>query len=151
MEAQLVEQRSEWQVPGMQMGRLQRRPRVLVVEDDGDMRRLVAKVLERDGYEVHQMDDGVGLLSCIEATAWGEHSGCFDVIVSDVQMPDLTALEVLEALRYRDLPAPIVLMTAYGNDQTRSVARALGAAAVLDKPIDWHHLRAAVKRALALG
>ena len=91
--------------------------RVLLVEDDPEMRRLVAAVLAREGCEVTQARDGIGLLRRIEAELWSDSPQEFDVIVSDIQMPDLTAIEVLEALRYRDVSTPVVLMTAYGSEE----------------------------------
>jgi two-component system response regulator AtoC len=127
----------------------ERKTRVLLVEDDPDMRRLVAWELRKAGYQVIEGATGVGLLAGIECSTWSNPTDTFDVVVSDIQMPDLTALEVLECLRLRDHAAPIVLMTAYGNERTRNEARALGAVEILDKPLDWTRLRAAVERAVA--
>ena len=125
-----------------------RRPRLLVVEDDLDMRRLVSLMLEKDGYEVIQATNGVGLLAGMELSTWSAPGDYFDAIVSDIQMPDLTALDALAEVRDHRARVPVVLMTAYGGAQVRAKARALGAAAFLDKPIDWHELRLAVRRAI---
>jgi CheY-like chemotaxis protein len=118
-------------------------PRILLAEDDPDMRRLVAAMLRRDGYQVAQVSSGVSMLRRMPES--------FDAIVSDIQMPDLTALEVLEALRCRDITTPVVLMTAYGSDDARNEAEALGAFAVLDKPLDWSALRTTVRQAVLIG
>jgi CheY-like chemotaxis protein len=125
-----------------------RRPRLLVVEDDLDMRRLVSLMLEKDGYEVIQATNGVGLLAGMELSTWSDPGDYFDAIVSDIQMPDLTALDALAEVRDHRARVPVVLMTAYGGAQVRAKARALGVAAFLDKPIDWHELRVAVRRAI---
>jgi len=119
-----------------------RPPRILLAEDDPDMRGLVAWALRKDGYEVIEASDGVGLL--VEC-AMRAGDDALDMIISDVRMPDLTALEVLSALRCRDFPTPIVLITAYGDPRTRAEARALGAITVLDKPLDLTKLRATVR------
>ena len=128
-----------------------RKPRVLLAEDDPDMRRLVGWVLRRDGYEVAQVPNGMGLLSRVASANSSARDVPFDVILADVIMPDLTAFDVLEALRCRDIATPIVLMTAYGAARARVDAAALGAHDVLDKPLDWDRLRAAVREAVSLA
>jgi DNA-binding response OmpR family regulator len=130
------------------LGATARKPRILLVEDDTDMRRLVAAVLRRDGYEVVSVGTGIGMLRRV---GFADRDGGYDLIVSDIQLPDLTALEVLEGLRCRDIGIPVVLMTAYGSDDARADACTLGAFAVLDKPFDWETLRAVVRKAVALG
>lgn len=133
--------------PRLQRG--PRRARILLVEDDSDMRALVASVLREDGYEIVEADSGVAMLRHIECALWAddkrEH---FDVVLSDVQMPDLTALEVMEALRYRQIETPIILMTAYGNPRSHADSAALGAFALLEKPLDWVKLRTAIRAAV---
>src|SRR5262249_54544231 len=93
----------------------QRRPRILLVEDDEDLRRLVAQALGKAGYEVVEAGSGLGLLAGLECTIWGDRSEAFDVILADIQMPDLTALEALEASGSVGLDTAVVLMTAYGD------------------------------------
>jgi CheY-like chemotaxis protein len=146
MDAESLEQEVSRFPAGLHLA--ERKPRVLLVEDDVDMRRLVAAVLRKDGCEVIEVDSGVAMLRRIESTIWRSAADYFDVIVSDIQMPDVTALEVLRNLRCRNITTPVILMTAYGNDHARNDARALGAVALLDKPLDWKQLRAAVRRAV---
>jgi CheY-like chemotaxis protein len=128
-------------IPGMRVAGMA--PRILLAEDDPDMRRLVAATLRRDGYQVVAVSSGVAMLRRMPED--------FDAIVSDIQMPDLTALEVLEALRCREIATPVVLMTAYGSEDARIEASALGAFAVLDKPLDWDALRTTVRQAVLIG
>ena len=124
-------------------------PRALVVEDDPDMCRLVASVLRRDGWLVEETCAGVELLARAQRLTRMGASDAFDLIVSDVMMPDLTAFEVLDALRCRDLATPIILLTAYGAASLRADADALGAYAILDKPVDWGELRTVAQEALS--
>ena len=147
MEAQAIDYEQLADTPRPTIGT--RKPRVLLVEDDADMRRLVAFMLEQNGCEVVPASSGVGLFAGIESTIWSDPDNAFDLIVSDVQMPDLTALDVLAGLPERSRGIPVVLMTAYGSQAMRSRARALGAAAFLDKPFDADTLRMAVQNALA--
>lgn len=125
------------------------KPRVLLVEDDEDLRGLVAQTLEKAGYEVVEAGSGLGLLAGLECTIWGDRSEAFDVILADIQMPDLTALEALEASGSPGLDTPVVLMTAYGDPDTRAEAHRLGAMAVLDKPLDWEELGSVVRTAVS--
>lgn len=124
------------------------RRRVLVAEDDPSLRRLIAAVLRDAGYEVVEAQDGVQLLEQIERQLAGQRarSDSF-VVVTDVNMPGLTGLDVLAILRCAFARTPVVLITAFGDAETRSEARDLGAVTVLDKPFDVNVLRAVVEEA----
>ena len=123
---------------------------VLVAEDDPDMRRLVATLLRRAGHRVVEASDGMEILDRIEeATVRSEGLELIDVIVSDIDMPGLSGLDLLAALRCTDLTTPVVLITAFGDEETRAEARELGAAAILDKPLDAEALRHAVAEAVS--
>ena len=121
------------------------RRRVLVAEDDPSLRRLIVTVLEQSGYDVVAAGDGVELLEQIEKLVSAPHapSDSF-VIVTDVNMPKLTGLDVLAVLRCAFVRTPVVLITAFGDAETRAEARELGAATVLDKPFDLDALRSVV-------
>lgn len=121
--------------------------RVLVAEDDPDMRRLVATLLRMAGHKVIEASDGTDVVDRLESTIWREHPELIDVIVSDVEMPGLSGLDVLATLRCSNRTTPVVLITAFGNESIRAEARELGAAAVLDKPLDPDALKAAVATA----
>ena len=112
------------------------RPRVLLVEDDGMMRRLMARALDRAGYDVVEAEDGIDLLGWVGSNMWTPDDAPLDAVVSDVNLPDLTALEVLTALRASDARIPIILVTAETDEAIRREAYALGVAAVLVKPFD---------------
>src|SRR5579863_5101412 len=124
--------------------------RVLVAEDDREMRRLVVEALRKDGHLVHEAADGHDLVNAIvRAVAQEPGAPGIDVIVSDVRMPGFTGIDVVEWLVYIGRRLPFVLMTAFGDDELRQRARAAGAV-VLDKPLSLAQLRDAVLR-LALG
>ena len=127
-----------------------RQRRVLVVEDDGHMRRLMAASLEAYGYQVVQAEDGVDLLGWIGDSMWNA-TDTLDAIVSDVNLPDITAIEVLTALRARDSQVPIILVTAFEDAHIREQAYELGASAVLKKPFDLDDLRTLVGRFASRG
>lgn len=124
--------------------------RIVVAEDDFEMRRLVADCLRREGYEVHEAQDGAELLVRVEdAFSLTPAPVRVDLFVTDVRMPVYTGLEIVSGLREAGLSMPVVIMTAFGNAETRQKAEALGAA-LLDKPFKMEALRVLVRRLLRL-
>ena len=121
-----------------------RQRRVLVAEDDPEMRRLLSTLLRMAGHKVIEAADGQQLLDQMELTAPGGRPQPIDVIVSDIDMPGLSGLDLLAALRCAHSRTPVVLITAFGDEETRVEARELGAAAFLSKPVDPEALRSAV-------
>jgi len=117
-----------------------RRLRVLVVEDDGQLRRLMVARLRARGYDVVEAEDGVDLLGWMGSTMWTPGEAPLDAVVTDVNLPDMTALEVLSALRVRDAAIPIVLVTGITDAEVHREAYALGASAILTKPFDLDEL-----------
>jgi CheY-like chemotaxis protein len=123
--------------------------RILVAEDDLHMRRLVARALRTTGYRVVEASDGVEVLSRIESTIWHDRHDVIRAVVADMNMPGLTGLDVLAALRCAEVDTPFILITAYGDAHVRREAAALGAAAVIDKPFGLGELTHAIRHALA--
>jgi CheY-like chemotaxis protein len=119
-------------------------PRILVAEDDADMRQLVSETLRKDGYEVNAVADGGRLLVTLaHELAGADEWDVADLLVSDVRMPICTGMQILEQLRTAPWPIPVILMTAFGDAATREHARKLGAV-LFDKPFDLEELRGAV-------
>jgi two-component system response regulator FlrC len=117
--------------------------RVLVVDDEPTVRRFAARVLEDDGYLVHEAGDGAEALALLQAEASGV--GC---VVSDVVMPRVNGVELLEAVSLRHPGLPVILMSAYGSVQL--VDRGISApCAILSKPFDPDRLLGEVRRCLA--
>jgi two-component system, response regulator, stage 0 sporulation protein F len=115
---------------------------VLIAEDDDEMREMLAMTLRRDGFDVMEARNGLELLDKVAPWLSGKEPPTpIDVIVSDVQMPCFTGLEILEGLsEVRRRPA-VILITAFGDHRTHATARRFGAAAVFDKPFDLDDLR----------
>lgn len=125
-----------------------RNGRILLAEDDVQMRRLVATVLRSAGHCVVEASDGTEVLERVESTIWHDRHDLYGVIVSDMNMPALTGLDVLAALRASAVETPFILITAYGDAGVRAEAEWLGANAVLDKPFSFQDLERAVAVAL---
>jgi DNA-binding response OmpR family regulator len=127
------------------------RRRVLVADDDAEMRRLVVESLRKDDYEVIEEVDGGRMLVRIAAVyTFGRTVNPFDIIVSDIRMPVCGGLDIVKGLRDAHWTTPVILMTAFGDDETRARAEKLGAL-LLDKPFQMSALRVLVRALLQVG
>jgi two-component system, OmpR family, response regulator MprA len=114
------------------------RDRVLVVDDDPPLRRMLARTLTAEGYEVTVAADGGGALAEAERTAP-------DVIVLDVAMPGLDGLTVARRLRGKGLPTPILMLTARDEVPDRVAGLEAGADDYLVKPFAVQELIARLR------
>jgi signal transduction histidine kinase/CheY-like chemotaxis protein len=121
--------------------------RVLLAEDNATNRRLALRLLERKGYTVLVAEDGRQALELLERNT-------IDLILMDVQMPNLDGLEATRAIRARELPrgvhTPIIAMTAYAMDQDRARCLAAGMDEHLPKPIRPDDLYRMIRRFTAV-
>ncbi len=117
--------------------------RVLVVDDDPDLRRLTARVLARAGYEVLTAAHGAAAL---------EHLGqqSFNAVLSDILMPDMDGVALLRNVRNLDLDVPVILMTGSPDLATAVQAVEYGALRYIAKPVAPETLREAVGQAVRL-
>ncbi len=122
------------------------RPRVLLAEDDEEMRSLLASALRKDGYDVRTCTNGINLLERVTSSL--KHGGTEDcaLIISDIRMPGLSGMEVLADLQGHRSAPPLILITAFGDDETHARAKHLGAVAVFDKPFQIERLLDATHR-----
>lgn len=115
--------------------------RILVVDDEPVVRDLTVEILRRSGHAPQ------GVASARLALELLEHER-FDLVVSDVVMPEMTGVELLDALRARQPDLPVVLMTGGSQEPERtSNAVRLGAAGLVYKPFSHDELNAAVAAA----
>ena len=116
--------------------------RILVADDDRQMRRLVRMILERDGHEVAEAADGLDALDAIE-------SGQCDLMILDLDMPRLDGIGVLEELRARVMTSslPVIVLTARSGEAEAQVLD-LGAQDFLAKPVQPASLQARVRAVL---
>ena len=123
--------------------------RILVAEDDVEMRRLVIESLRRDGHDPVDITDGGQLL--VHLTNFYRlhpQPDPIDLVVTDIRMPVCSGLEIVQGLRDAEWTTPIIIMTAFGDAETRAQAKSLGAV-LLDKPFKMRALRAIVRAMLA--
>lgn len=116
--------------------------RILFVDDLKDARDLFRIAFSMQGHTVHLAANGVEAVEAVRA------SEMFDVVVMDVEMPEMNGWDAVRAIRTlpqgRELP--IVMFTAYGNGVTMKLAQDVGANGVLHKPLSPHELLARVEQ-----
>ncbi len=113
---------------------------VLLVDDEPPIARGVGRLLKAAGYALTTAHDGVEALKAIEATT-------FDVIVSDIRMPNMDGLALLRSIRARDLDIPVVFLTGSPTVETAAEALERGAFRYLMKPVDTAELVRVIARA----
>jgi EAL domain-containing protein (putative c-di-GMP-specific phosphodiesterase class I) len=118
-------------------------PRVLIVDDDEPLAKVFARTLEAAAYEVKWARDGADAKRTLQSES-------FDVIVSDISMPGMTGIELLQAIRQRDLDVPVILVTGEPDLDTAVLAVELGALRYLEKPVSPQSLREVVARAVQI-
>jgi EAL domain-containing protein (putative c-di-GMP-specific phosphodiesterase class I) len=119
------------------------KPRILLVDDDEGVVRAYKKILNLAGYAVEEASNGKVALEQLEA-------GPFDVVVSDVSMPEMGGLEFLRAVRQRDLDVPVILTTGEPAFDSAVLAVEYGAMRYLVKPVERDTLNETVRRAVRL-
>jgi DNA-binding NtrC family response regulator len=117
-------------------------PRVLVVDDEPKLGRLVQEMLELDGHAVVRAAGGAEALALLKDVP-------FEVVVTDLRMPEVDGLAVLRAARARPAPPAVILITAYGTAETAVEAMKAGAADYVTKPFSMDELRLRVSRLAA--
>ena len=116
--------------------------RILLIEDDASIARGLKKELQVEGYEVAVAERGdKGLAQAKEQP--------FDVVITDLKMPGLSGLELVEQLHAAKPKLPIILMTAFGTTETAIEATKLGAYDYLLKPFDMAELLDLVAKSVA--
>ena len=119
--------------------------KILVIDDERAIRSVLKDILEMEGYEVITAEDG---LKGVEAAQQG-----VDLIYSDIKMPGLDGMELLEKLNSEHTPAhklcPVVMISGHGNIETAVEAIKKGAFDFIEKPIDLNRLLVTTKNALA--
>lgn len=117
---------------------------MLVVDDDDTLRGLMVEILADAGYQVTSCSSGRAALESLEVEIP-------DAVVSDVQMPDLNGLELLRAVRAKDIDVPVVLCTGGPSLETAIQAVEQGALQYLIRPVPNDRLLEVVARAVNLG
>lgn len=115
--------------------------RILIVDDEKNIRALFSEELEEEGYEVQTAGTGREALDSI-----AEHEP--DLIVLDIRMPDMTGIEVLEQVRKTYETLPVIMCTAVRGLKDDFTVWDSKVSDYITKPVDLEDLKAKVKKAL---
>ena len=119
--------------------------RILVIEDDRTLRESITAYLTRLGHDVREAQDGRRAMRALEA-------GAVDLVITDINMPEMDGIEVINALRDAAAGAPVIAMSGgglYAKELLLDSAHMLGAVSTLAKPFELEDLRRAVDAALS--
>ena len=115
--------------------------KILIVDDDPSLRKMLEAVLTNDGYEVTEADDGNNAVSAVKGQF-------FDLILMDVRMAGMSGIEALKHIKKLSPGIPVIIMTAYASVDTAREALKSGAYDYLTKPLDIDELNLILQRAL---
>lgn len=128
-----------------------RQVRVLVAEDDQDLRELITGVLDLDGLSITEAANGTEMFKMLsQASVDSYPEDAFDLIITDVRMPDCTGLYVIEQLRGVGCRTPVIAITSFPTENVREEAERLDTL-LLPKPFTLRALRTAVSFYLTLS
>ncbi|MCA9436192.1 MAG: sigma-54-dependent Fis family transcriptional regulator, partial [Candidatus Omnitrophica bacterium] len=117
--------------------------KVLIVDDEENLCRILSLVLKDEGFEIEVANDGQSAVGLIDKNA-------YDCILTDVRMPELDGLALLREAKKRDPDQAVIVMTAYGNVQLAQEVMRAGAFDYVIKPFDNDELVRTIARAVEL-
>ncbi len=117
------------------------KPRILIIDDNETHNLAVEEGLERVGYRCKTAATGREALSALEQES-------FDLVITDLRLPDVGGLEILKTVKENDLGAEVIVVTGHGSVESAVAAMKDGASDYLTKPVNLEELRTKVKKAL---
>lgn len=127
-------------------------PRILVVDDEPHIQEMLREILMLKNYEIEVANNGKEALEIIEANSAdlsGSRETEFDVIITDIMMPQMNGFELLKAVKLRYPQIPVIMVTAYSTVYTMQDALRAGALAYIIKPFKLDHVYQVVAKALS--
>lgn len=116
-------------------------PQILVVDDESSMRESLTLALAGYGYAIDATEDGYGALRCMTDKR-------YDLVLTDLMMPRMNGLELLESLRKVGSTTPVIMLTAHATVERAAEVFKAGARDLLQKPFELSHLVQSVQQAL---
>jgi nitrogen regulation protein NR(I) len=115
---------------------------VLIADDEANLRKVLATLLGQEGHDVLTVADGAAALETVQDRA-------VDILLTDLRMPGMSGLELLDSVQRSHPWLPVIVITAHGSVETAVSALKRGAVDYVQKPFDKDELRVAVRKALA--
>ena len=106
---------------------MSKQPKILIVDDSQELLEIMCEYLETCGYTVHMTTESKEALRLIAAAE-------YDVVVSDIHMPEMDGLELMARIKNKHPGLPVVLITGYSVSEARKIAMEKGADAFVEKP-----------------
>lgn len=119
--------------------------RVLIVDDEPDIRKVVRMSLQKAGYEVLEAENGE---KAIETINYGENRLLLDVVICDIRMPKINGVEAIAYFRANYPRVPLIVLTGFPDTEMASSLLRQGVVDYLVKPVEGEKLRASVARAM---
>jgi len=119
--------------------------RVLIVDDEPDIRKVVRMTLEKAGYEVLDAEDGE---KAIEVINTGENRMMLDVMVCDIRMPKINGIEAIAYFQKEYPRVPLIVLTGFPDTEMATSLLRQGVVDYLVKPVEGERLRASVAKAM---
>jgi CheY-like chemotaxis protein len=119
--------------------------RILVADDDRDVVTTLAQLFRREGCEVETAENGLEALSILA------ERGPFDLVLTDLQMPTPTGLQLVAMARTAGYLGPFIMITAYASEPLREQLERMEDAWLVGKPFDSDELLELARQALALS
>jgi DNA-binding NtrC family response regulator len=116
---------------------------VLLVDDDLDFRRALKKVLERSGHKAATACDGQEAIDFLSEYA-------IDLVISEVRMPQLCGIELMEQVKRRRIGTPVIFLTAYGEVESYMDLMNMGAFEYLNKPVEEEEVLRVAQKAMGI-
>lgn len=117
---------------------------LLIADDEPNIRRVLQAIFTKDGYDVQVGENGLHALKIAESRP-------IDVLITDLIMPDMNGVELLQKIKQRQPNLVAVMITAYATIKTCVDAMRYGASDYITKPFDMEEIRAVVRRAVSRG
>src|SRR3954468_15676332 len=114
---------------------------LLIVDDELGMRQFLTLLFQREGHQIRVAESGVRAMELLRQEP-------ADLIISDVRMPDMGGIELLREARQLLPDVAVIMMTAFGTEETGREAKKLGADDFIEKPFDNDYLKEIVARSL---
>jgi DNA-binding NtrC family response regulator len=116
--------------------------RILIIEDDEEMRSLLEDILDEEGFQTESVSNGSEGLQELTKEP-------FDLVITDIRMPGLTGLDILPVIKRLQPDASVIVITAFGNQEVYRRSFEKGAAGYLEKPIHVDRLKTLVHEMLS--
>jgi DNA-binding response OmpR family regulator len=120
-----------------------KKERILIIEDDEDMRFLLKDFFVEEGFDVDHVEKGTYAFRKLLTES-------FALIITDIRMPGFNGFDILTGLKKLQPETPIIVITAFGGEEVQRRAYEMGATAYLEKPINFHELRKLIHKMFSL-